>query len=92
MYTMGKTKEKKQMKTRFRGREFTSVISSPTSHSLYTRMDTYRGKGRGNFTNMLPFLQAQNAHSICLKMEPKTSLKLHTQCFILQVGSIYLAL
>lgn len=41
---------------------------------------------------MLTFLQAQNAHSIFLKMDPKTSLKLHTQCFVLQVGFIYLAL
>lgn len=92
MYLMGKTKEKKQMKARFRGREFTSVISSTTNLSSHTGVDTYRGRRRGNFTNMLAFLQAQNAHGISLKMEPKTSLKSHAQCFILQVGSIYLCL
>lgn len=87
---MGNTKEKKQMTARFRGREFNSVISSSTSLYSYTRVDMYRERWSGNFSNLLTFLQAQNTHSIFfLKLEPKTSLQLHTQSFILQVGSIY---
>lgn len=38
MYLMGKSKEKKQIRVRLRGREFGCVVSSPTNLSSYARV------------------------------------------------------
>lgn len=59
---MGKSKEKKQMRARFRGKEFNSVISSSTSLCWYTRVEMYRERWRSNFSNLLTFLYKLKIH------------------------------
>lgn len=57
MHLMGKSKEKKQMRVRLRGREFGCVVSSPTDLSSYARVysDFYFFLLSGDIYTMCPW-------------------------------------